>query len=141
MNPILRNILAVLAGAIIGIIINSGLVNISPMIIPLPEGVDTNDIESLKAAMPDFEAKHFIMPFLAHALGTLVGAFTTAKLAISHHFKLAMVIGGFFLLGGIMAANMLPAPLSFEIMDIALAYIPTAWLGWKLSGQGKAAAA
>jgi len=135
MNPILRNILAVIAGIIAGSIINGGLVFVSNLIVPLPEGVNPMDIESIKAAIPNYEAKHWIMPFLAHALGTLVGAFTAAKLAVSNYRTLAFVIGGVFLLGGIKMAIDLPSPMGFEIFDIVCAYFPMAWLGWKLSGK------
>ncbi|MBK9254252.1 MAG: hypothetical protein IPM42_02060 [Saprospiraceae bacterium] len=38
MNPIVRNIVAVIAGIIIGGIVNSGIIKISGSIIPPPEG-------------------------------------------------------------------------------------------------------
>ena len=113
MNPILRNFLAVLAGGLVGMIVNGGLISISGSIIPLPEGVDPNNMDSIMAAMPDFESKHFIMPFLAHALGTLAGAFVAVKLAVSHHLKFALGIGALFLIGGIMMVMSLPSPLWF----------------------------
>ena len=47
------------------------------------------------------ETKHFISPFLAHALGSLAGAFLAAKIALSHQMKIALVIGAFFSLGGL----------------------------------------
>ena len=74
MPNILRNVLAVLAGLVIGIFVNGVLITISPMIIPPPAGVDVNDTESLSRAIHLFEPRHFIIPFLAHALGTLTGA-------------------------------------------------------------------
>ena len=135
MNSTLRNVLAVIGGVIIGGVINSSLIKLSGSIIPLPAGVDPNDIESIKANMHLYEAKHFIMPFLAHALGTLVGAFVTATVAASHQLRLSLLIGAVFLLGGIMVAQMLPGPLWFEALDIILAYIPMAWLGYMLSGK------
>lgn len=134
MNPILRNILAVVAGVVLGGLVNAGLINFSPSIVPLPEGVDPNDIESIKANIHLYEFKHFLMPFLAHALGTLVGAFVAAKLAVSHQMKFALGIGAFFLLGGIMAISMIPGPTWFAVMDLALAYLPMGWLGGKLGG-------
>jgi hypothetical protein len=134
MNPNLKNVLAVILGFIVGFIVNGGIISVSGSIIPLPEGVDPNDIESIKAAMPNYEMKHFIMPFLAHALGVIIGAFVTAKMAVSHHFNLALIIGGLFLVGGIIMAVWLPAPIGFEIFDLVFAYIPMAWLGWKLAG-------
>lgn len=133
MNPLLQNILAVIAGAIIGGAVNMGIVMLGPSIIPPPEGVDTTTMEGLKAGMQLFEAKHFITPFLAHALGTLVGAFVTSKIAKTHKMKLALAIGVWFLLGGAMAAYMLPAPMWYNVVDILLAYIPMAYFGGKLA--------
>lgn len=135
MNPILRNILAVVGGAIVGGIVNMGIIMISSNIIPPPAGVDVTDMESLKANMHLFEPKNFIFPFLAHALGALVGAFIAAKVAASHHMKLAVTVGAFFLIGGIINVSMLPAPPWFSVLDIVGAYIPMGWLGGKLAGS------
>lgn len=134
MNPILRNVLAVVAGFILGSIVNMGIIQFGGALIPPPEGVNPADIESIKASMHLYEAKHFVIPWLAHALGTLVGAFVAVKLAASHHLKLALGIGVFFLLGGIMAANMIGAPLLATVVDLIGAYLPMAWLGARLAG-------
>ena len=135
MNPILRNILAIVAGGVIGMLINGGLISIGPSIIPPPEGVDMTTTEGLAAGIKLLQPKHFIMPFLAHALGTLIGAFTAAKLAASHAQKLAIGIGAFFLIGGITAASMIPAPTWFTALDLVAAYLPMGWLGAKLAGK------
>ena len=74
MNPTIRNILAVIVAAFVGGAVNMALITISSSIIPPPEGVDVTTTEGLKASMHLFQPKHFIMPFLAHALGTFVGA-------------------------------------------------------------------
>lgn len=137
MNPILRNILAVLAGCVVGFIVNMGLIMLSPMVIAPPAGVDPSNMESISANMHLYEIKHFIMPFLAHALGTLAGAFTAAKLGVSNKMILAFVIGGFFIVGGIMAVRMLPAPMWFNILDLVMAYFPMAWLGGILAGANR----
>lgn len=133
MNPVLRNILAVIAGIIIGGIVNMGLIMVSGSIIPPPAGVDVTDMESLKSSMHLFEPRHFIFPFLAHALGTLAGAFAASAFAASHKMKLALSVGGFFLLGGITNVLMLPSPLWFSMLDLLGAYIPMGWLGGKLN--------
>lgn len=128
----LKNILAVVLALVLGGSVNMGLIMVSGSIIPPPEGIDPTNMESLKASMHLFEAKHFIFPFLAHALGTLVGAFIAAKVASSRKMTFALVIGGFFMLGGITNAFLLPAPIWFIALDIVLAYLPMAWLGGKL---------
>lgn len=38
MTRIARIVLAVLAGAVVGSLVNMGLVNIGPFVVPLPEG-------------------------------------------------------------------------------------------------------
>jgi hypothetical protein len=134
MNPILRNVLAVVAGFLIGSMVNMGILHFGGSIIPAPEGVDVTDIESIKASMHLYETKHFVMPWLAHALGTLVGAFIAVKLAVSYHMKLAFGIGVFFLLGGITAAWLIGSPPLVTAIDLIGAYLPMAWLGAKLAG-------
>lgn len=126
---IVRNILAVVLGCILGMFVNMSLVNLGHQVYPI-EGVDLNDMEALAKAMPHFSAEHFIFPFLAHALGTLVGAIVAALIAGSRKKTFALVIGGFFLLGGIAVNIMLPGPVWFAILDILVAYIPMALLGW-----------
>ena len=136
MNPILKNVLAVLAGIATGWIVNMGLIILSPSIIPFPEGMIPGDMESLEAHVHLFTPKHFIMPFLAHALGTLAGAFVTTKIAATHQLKLALLIAAFFLLGGIMMVVQLPgSPMWFNVLDLVLAYIPMGYLGWKLAAK------
>ena len=135
MSPILKNILAVIAGIVAGSIVNMGLITVSSSIIPPPAGVDITNAEGLKAALPLFEPKHFLFPFLAHALGTLAGAFVAAKIAAGHKFTMAIVVGLFFLMGGIANILMLPSPLWFTVVDLGLAYLPMAWLGWKFAAK------
>src|SRR5690606_40538131 len=76
-----RNILAVISGLVIGSLVNMALIMVSGKIIPLPEGIDNQTTEGLAAGIHLFEPKHFIFPFLAHALGTFVGAFLATKLS------------------------------------------------------------
>ncbi|TGL31375.1 hypothetical protein EHQ52_15680 [Leptospira koniambonensis] len=128
MNPYVRNTLSVIAGLIIGSIVNMGLITISGSIIPPPEGADVTTMEGLKASIHLFQPKHFIFPFLAHALGTFVGALVAASIAASHKLKFALVIGGFFLVGGTANVLMLPAPAWFNVLDLVGAYIPTSYL-------------
>jgi hypothetical protein len=134
MNPILRNILAVLAGWIIGSAVNMGLVSLGHSIFPM--GVDPNDMEAMGNFLADAEAKYFVFPFLAHAIGTLIGAFAAAKIGVGNKLRSAMIVGVIFLAGGIMVATMIPAPTWFIALDLVVAYIPMAYIGgkWALKG-------
>jgi len=135
MNIILRNVLAVIAGLVVGSIVNMALVMLGGSIVPPPAGVDPSNMDSIRASAHLFEPKHFLFPFLAHAVGAVSGGLVASLLAGSRRMLLALLVGGFFLLGGVAAAFMIPAPAWFIAMDLLLAYIPMAWIGWKLSGK------
>ena len=74
------------------------------------------------------QPRHFIAPFVAHALGTLVGALAAHTIAGSRKALFAWVIGVLFLCGGIAASLMIPAPTWFKAVDLLFAYLPMAWL-------------
>lgn len=140
MPSLLRNILAVVVGLVIGGFVNMALVTLSPTLIPPPAGVDVNDAESLAKGIHLFEPRHFIMPFLAHALGTLVGALVAYLIAATSKLKMAYLIGAIFLCGGVAASFMIPAPAWFIALDLLAAYLPMAWLGIQMGRrirQGK----
>ena len=134
---ILKNTLAVLVGLTIGSLINGAIISISSTVIAPPEGVDVNTVEGLKAGIHLFEPKHFLVPFIAHAMGTFVGAILTTIIAVTHKLKFALAIGIIFLIAGIVNVIMLPAPVWFNISDLLLAYIPTAFLAYKLANKNK----
>ncbi len=133
MNPILRNILAVIGGFAFGSAVNMAILMLNGILIPLPEGADVSTNEGLKASMHLFGPRHFIFPFLAHALGTFGGAFLAGSIAATHKLKFALAIGGLFLIGGITMIFMLPSPTWFTVLDVVGAYIPMAYLGGKLA--------
>ena len=132
MNPILKNILAVLFGWLAGSVINMGIIRIGHLMLPISD-LDPNDMESLARVMPTLDFKYFIFPFLAHAFGTLGGATIAGWIASAQKMKFSLGIGFLFLLGGIWVNYLIPGPVWFAITDIALAYLPMAWLGGKIA--------
>lgn len=135
MSPIIRNVLAVVIGLVVGSLVNMGILSTSATLIPPPTDADVTTMEGLKATMHLFEPKHFIMPFLAHAFGTFAGAFLAALLAHSHKMRYALAIGLFFLIGGIANVILLPSPVWFTILDLAGAYLPMAYLAGHLASR------
>ena len=135
MSPVLKNIVAVLTGLILGGAVNMALVTIGPLLVPPPPGVDMTNMESLAQTMHLMSPQHFVFPFLAHALGTLVGATLAFVLAGRNPLLLAYGIGLFFLFGGIAAARTIPAPEWFIVVDLGLAYLPMAWLATRLGAR------
>ena len=135
MPKLLRNVLAVIVGLVIGGAVNMAIITLSPALIPPPEGVDVTNADSIAQGIHLFEPRHFILPFLAHALGTLVGALVAYLIAASCKKQLAWVIGALFLCGGVSASFMIPAPAWFMALDLVVAYLPMAWLGIMIGGR------
>ncbi|MEB8330526.1 hypothetical protein OO009_14280 [Flavobacteriaceae bacterium KMM 6897] len=133
MKKAIRNVLAVLLGLVIGSVVNMGLIMTGGDVIPPPEGADVTTMEGLRASMYLFEAKNFVFPFLAHALGTFAGALLAALIAANYKMRYAFGIGAAFMLGGIINSFLLPAPSWFIVLDLVAAYIPMAWFGGKLA--------
>jgi len=129
MLTLLRNVLAIILGIVIGSLLNMALVLLGPLLIAPPSGVDMTTTEGLATAMPLLGPQHFLFPFLAHALGTLGGALAAFFIAASHKARFAYAVGLVFLSGGIAACFMIPAPAWFMALDLLLAYLPMAWLG------------
>ena len=129
---ILKNIGAVVAGVLLGSVVNMGIIIVGMLVIPLPEGTDMADTESMKAFMASAGPLHFLPPFLAHAAGTFVGAATAAYLATTKKMWFALGIAIWFLFGGIVAITMYGGPLWFKLLDLGAAYLPLGFLGGKL---------
>jgi len=129
MTTALRNLLAIVLGFFVGSAINMALITIGPMIIPPPDGMtEAVDMETLAASMHLFRPQHFIFPFLAHALGTFVGAFCAYFIAVSRKARMSYIVGSLFLFGGLWVATQLPSPMWFDALDLSLAYLPRAAL-------------
>ena len=141
MGRVIRLILAVVAGLVIGSVVNMSLIMISGSVIPPPAGANVTTTEGLKASLHLFEPRHFIFPFLAHSLGTFVGALVATMLTSNRTSGPAYGVGFAFLLGGIASVYMLPAPLWFSALDLVAAYLPMAWLGHRLASRNVAKAA
>lgn len=134
MSPIVKNVIAIIAGLAIGSLVNMSLVSIGHNVYPI-EGLDPNDMEALAKIMPTLDVKYFIFPFLAHALGTFVGAILAGLIAATHKMKFALGIGIAFLVGGVIASSMIPAPKLFILADLTIAYIPMAWLAGMIASK------
>jgi hypothetical protein len=137
MHPIAKNITAFMVGFVAGGFANWLTIKYLSPIIGLPVGVDPNDLESMQANIHLYEAKHFVAPFVAHCLGSLVGAFVCSKIAAKYHLGLSMGIALLFIFGGATMVVLLKSPIWYNSTDLLLAYFPMAYIGWMLAGSKK----
>lgn len=130
-----RSMIAVITGIVVGSLVNMALVVLSPAVIPPPAGVDTSSAEEMRRGILLFQPRHFVMPFLAHAIGTFTGAGVAYLVAATQKARWAYLVGAFFLAGGIAASVMIPAPAWFIAIDLLGAYLPMAWLATRLGAR------
>jgi hypothetical protein len=121
-----------------GAMLNGAIINISGKVIAPPKGFNLNTAEGLQAAMPHMSPEHFLFPFLAHALGTLLSAILITRFLKSQQLVFSLMAGFLFLLGGVSMVIMLPeTPIWYILVDLIGAYIPMAYLGYKLAKKSK----
>jgi len=137
MNPVLRNILAIVIGALACMLLNGFLLGLMMQLVGTPQGFDPNKMDTYSL----LQAKHYLSPFVAHALPSLIGGAIAALIAATHKMTFALVVGGLHLLGGLIAAFLVPAPVWLIVLDLVVADLPMAWLGGWLATRSSAARA
>lgn len=129
----LRRFAGLATGLLVGGVVNMLLLGLVAGLVPPPEGVDPNDLESIRANIGSYAPIQFVAPFVAHAAGTLVGAFVATLVGGFRGMAAGLAVGAFFLVGGIMMVVMIPeTPVWFAVADLGGAYLPMGWLGWRI---------
>jgi hypothetical protein len=116
-----RNVIAIIAGLAVGMTANMALITLnSKVFYPMP------DAEGVSAWMATLPATAFLVVMLAHLSQALCGGWVAARLASSHPMRLAMSVGVFSLVGGVMAFFMFDGPI-WMVVELPL-YLAVAWL-------------
>ena len=112
------------------------LVKLSQAMYPLPEGLNPNDFEALRAHVEanGMPTGALLIVLAAHAGGSLVSGFVCGLIAGRAWYAAAVALGVLWMCGGIAMLMMLPSPIWFTVADVLL-YIPAALLGVKLGGD------
>lgn len=113
------------------------LINLGGVLVPPPAGVDMSTMDTVRASLPLLAPRHFVFPWLAHGLGTLLGAYLAARLAVSRKLASSLAIGGLFFAGGSVMVKLVGGPSWFIAADLLLAYFPMAYLGFLLASSLK----
>jgi hypothetical protein len=122
-----RNVIAIIAGLAVGMTANMALITLnSKVFYPMPEGLRMDDAEGVSAWMATLPATAFLVVMLAHLSQALCGGWVAARLASSHPMRLAMSVGVFSLVGGVMAFFMFDGPI-WMVVELPL-YLAVAWL-------------
>jgi hypothetical protein len=127
-----RSIVAVICGAIAGGVFNLAVIMLSWTIYRPPEGADLSDPATMSTYVQSLPLPAFLLVLVAHAGGALVGGLVAALIARRSPLVLGAIVGGFFLLGGIVNVLSIPAPLWFAVVDL-VSYVPCGMVGASLA--------
>lgn len=137
MHPVMRSVLAVVAGLGLSVAVVGGVEALSSRLYPLPEGLDYNDRATMSAAISQLPAGAFVAVLVAWGLGALAGSF--AAVYVSGRAALGYLIG--VLLGAAAIANLLIIPHPLWMWVGAAILIPLGTLiGVKKTNAGRSAA-
>ncbi len=135
----LRNIGAVIAGLIVGSIVNMALIMLNATVLfPMPDGLDMSDTAAFNAYIADLPSTAFILVLAAHLGQAFVGGWLAARLGASRPVLLAMIVGALTLLGGIMNAMQIDLPMWMYI-EMPL-YLVLAFAAGKIEEKRRGAA-
>jgi hypothetical protein len=128
----IRAIIAVVCGVIAGGTFNILIIGLLWQLYPLPEGANPSDPATMKTYVQSLPAPAFLIILVAHEGGALVGGFAAALMAGRSQVVLGAIVGGFFLLGGIVNVLSIPRGLWFAVVHLVL-YVPCGIAGARLA--------
>src|SRR4051812_34857420 len=127
----IRSILAVMGGFLAGSLFNMAFIMLSWTVYPPPAGANLSDPATMNSYIASLPIGAFLIVLVAHEGGALVGGCAAALIGARFQLILGAIVGGLFLLGGIVNVLSMPAPLWFEVIDLLL-FVPCGILGAKL---------
>ncbi|MBU2557820.1 MAG: hypothetical protein KJ578_08595 [Bacteroidetes bacterium] len=123
----LRKIIAILAGIIIGMIVIAVVEYLGHYIFPAPVDLELSEEAYNQGAMYSMiPFKNMLMVLLAYLLGSFAAGFTTS--IIAQNKILALIPGFALMIAGIINVMLIPHPLWFTFISLAV-YVPFAFFG------------
>ncbi len=135
----LRNIGAVIAGMIVGMVLNITIIMINLIFFPMPEGLSMQDQEGFSAWAKTLPETAFILPMVAHLAQAFGGGWLAARIGASHPMVLAMIVGVLSLGGGISNALSMEIP-TWMWIEMPF-YLVLAWVAGNIEVKRRAALA
>jgi hypothetical protein len=132
----LRSIIAVAVGIVVGVVLIMLGHFLSLLIYPMPADLDWNDHAAVAAHLETLPAGAWCLVVLAHGLGPLGGGFVAAWIGRRARMILALIVGVFFLVGGLMNLFEYRPAVWVWVVDI-LVYLPAAYVGFLLAPRGR----
>lgn len=129
MHPHLKRVLAVMGGLVVGMILIGLLEGLGHLLFPLPEGIDTSDMDAMAEYIKTAPAAALIWVFVAWLVGAFGGGVAASMIGKDFGRMPAYGVGIILTLFGLMNIYMIPHPAWFWLG--LLIFIPAALLGYR----------
>lgn len=140
MNPMVRSILAVVAGMLVAFVLIVCVEMIGMRVYPPPTDMDPRNIESIKSAMARIPLGAMLFVLLAYTVGSVAGGWVAARFAPSAGLSHAMFVAALLFGAGLMNLMTVPHPVWFWVASSAI-YFLGAWSGAQAAGARSTATA
>jgi hypothetical protein len=130
MNPLVRSVLAVLAGLVVCFVLLVGFEVAGILLFP-PPNLDLNDREAMKELFTNAPVPAQLLVLAGYFVGVLAGSWVAGRLARRAALIHGLIVGMFFFGGAVMNLRMNPHPTWFTVVCLGL-FLPAAWLGARL---------
>ena len=129
----IRKAIALVIGFVVGSASVAAGHAVSSIWYPMPEGLDFNDADAMKAFVDSLPPAALVTVLAAHASGALVAGFVCSLIMRRHWLPGSLTLGVLFTLAGISNLVSIPSPLWFAVVDLML-YLPAALVGGAAAG-------
>lgn len=127
----LRNIGAVLAGLIVGMVFNMAVIMLNATVLfPMPAGTDMSDPASMNAYVAGLPTAAFLVVMVAHLGQAFFGGYVAARLGKASPVVLSMIIGVLSLVGGVLNMMSIHGP-TWMFIELPL-YLVLAWAAGRM---------
>jgi hypothetical protein len=131
-----KNLLAVVAGVIVGGLMVAVMEIIGHSLFPPPPGLDASNPASLAKLMEQVPMGAKLSVVVAWAVGSLAAGFVAGKLASFNGSTMALIAGGVLLCAGGYTMIAIPHPVWMVIAGL-LVPLPSAYAGWRLTAKSR----
>ncbi|HRI82175.1 MAG TPA: hypothetical protein PLF88_07045 [Opitutaceae bacterium] len=128
MSSLVRNLLALLAGALTAIACIGLIQVLAHLAYPPPPGLDLQDPAVRATIMMSAPAGALLLVLLSYVTGTFAGAWIAARLSADAAARQGYMIGGMMLISGFMNLTAIPHPPWFWAASIT-GFVVAAYLG------------
>jgi hypothetical protein len=127
---------ALVLGMLTGMVLTAFVEALGHVVYPPPEGMDPRQQHVLRNDLRTAPVGVLVFLLAAWAIGPFCGAWVAVRLQPGHRMWPAWLLGGLFLLGGIVNLWAVPHPLWVSGIGV-LEFLPCAWLGGRLAQVGQ----